>query len=133
MPYRLLWRLVSGLKPPDSGNVIDHLTARIARQRRLVIVDNCEHLLDAAGDAIEQLMSACPNLHILATSREPVMVRGERLAAVASLSPTDAVGLFLDRAAAEAPTLTLDDVQLAAIEELCERLDRLPLAIELAA
>jgi len=61
-----------GIEPPDSGDVIDHLTARIGRQRRLVIVDNCEHLLEAAGDTIEQLVSACPDLHVLATSREPV-------------------------------------------------------------
>jgi predicted ATPase len=122
-----------GLEAPDSDDVIDHLAARIGRQRRLVIVDNCEHLLEAAGDAIEQLVAACPNVHVLATSREPVMVRGERLTAVASLSSTDAVALFFDRAAAEAPSLTFDEVQLAAAEELCERLDRLPLAIELAA
>ena len=122
-----------GLEAPDSDDVIDHLAARIGRQRRLVIVDNCEHLLEAAGDAIEQLVAACPNVHVLATSREPVMVRGERLTAVASLSSADAIDLFLDRAAAEATGLTFDEIQHAAVEELCERLDRLPLAIELAA
>ena len=112
---------------------MEHVAARMGRQRRLVVVDNCEHLLEASGDVIEQLIGACPSVHVLATSREPVMVRGERLSAVPSLTPDDALGLFLERAAAEAPGLEVDTTQTEAAVELCERLDRLPLAIELVA
>jgi predicted ATPase len=122
-----------GVEAPEAGDVVEHVASRVGRQRRLVVVDNCEHLLDAAGDLIERLVGACSDLHVLATSREPVMVQGERLSAVPSLASEDAFGLFLERATAEAPGLELDEAQLVAAAELCERLDRLPLAIELAA
>jgi predicted ATPase len=122
-----------GVEIPEEGEVMEHVVRRMGRQRRLVVVDNCEHLLDAAGGVIEQLLGACPNTHVLATSREPVMVRGERLSAVPSLNSDDAYGLFVERATAEAPGLVLDKVQTQAAVELCERLDRLPLAIELVA
>ena len=122
-----------GVEAPEAGDVVEHVVRRVSRQRRLVVVDNCEHLLDASGDVIEQLIGSCPNVHVLATSREPVMVRGERLSAVPSLTSDDAFGLFLERAAAEAPGLEFDATQSDAARELCERLDRLPLAIELVA
>ena len=58
-------------------------------------VDNCEHLLHAAGDVVEQLLAGCPALTVLATSREPLMVTGERLLGVGSLTPEEAGQLFL--------------------------------------
>lgn len=122
-----------GIAVPPGGNVVDHLIARIRHQRLLLIVDNCEHVLAATADAVERLTDECPTLTIVATSREPLMVQGEHLVAVPSLSAEDAERLFLDRARSEAPGFTVDDVQSNAIVELCERLDRLPLAIELAA
>ena len=122
-----------GLSPPQSGDIIDHLIKRIRHQRLLLIIDNCEHLLSPAADAVEHIASACPAVTVLATSREPLMVNGESLSPVPSLSDTDAVDLFMARAASEAPDLHLDDIQLTAVAELCRRLDRLPLAIELAA
>ncbi|MDC3402526.1 adenylate/guanylate cyclase domain-containing protein, partial [bacterium] len=118
---------------PDVGDVMEYVAAQVGRQRRLIVVDNCEHVLEAAGDVIEHLIEACPDAHVLATSREPVMVRGERLSAVPSMTSEDGFKLFLERAAAEAPGLELDEVQTQAAKELCERLDRLPLAIELVA
>ncbi len=131
VPYAIAAGL--GLSPPQSGDIIDHLIKRIRHQRLLLIVDNCEHLLASAADAVERIAAACPAVTVLSTSREPLMVNGESLSPVPTLSADDAVELFLARADTEAPDLNLDDAQLAAIAELCERLDRLPLAIELAA
>ena len=118
---------------PPEGDVIDHLSTRLREKRVLVIVDNCEHLLADAATAVERIIAKCPTVVVLATSREPLMIRGERLVPVPSLSPDDAERLFVERARDEAPNLILDDVQRHAIAELCQRLDGLPLALELAA
>ncbi|MEQ1874053.1 MAG: NB-ARC domain-containing protein [Ilumatobacteraceae bacterium] len=118
---------------PPEGDVIDHLVARLRGKRVLIVVDNCEHVLADAAAAIERIIAKCPTVAVLATSREPLMIRGERLAPVPSLSPDDAGRLFVERARDEAPDLQLDDVQHRAIIELCKRLDGLPLALELAA
>ncbi|HSB87796.1 MAG TPA: BTAD domain-containing putative transcriptional regulator, partial [Ilumatobacteraceae bacterium] len=75
--------------PPDTA-VIDNLVARLRHKQLLVVVDNCEHVLSAAADAVERIVSACPTVAVLATSREPLMVRGERLVPVPSLPPDDA-------------------------------------------
>jgi predicted ATPase/class 3 adenylate cyclase len=121
-----------GVTLPETGDVLDHVVSRVRHERRLVIVDNCEHILDAAADAIERLLDACSMLSIVATSREALMVRGEQLVAVGSLTTDEALELFLARASDEASG-TLDEVQLDAAGRLVDRLDRLPLAIELAA
>ena len=112
---------------------MDHVVTRLRQKRCLIVVDNCEHLLTAAVNAVERIVSDCPNVVVLATSREPLMVRGERLVPVPTLSLEDAQRLFLERAGDEAPDLVLDEKQRHAVTELCERLDGLPLAIELAA
>jgi predicted ATPase/class 3 adenylate cyclase len=117
---------------PETSDVTDHIISRIRHQRLLLIIDNCEHLLRAVADIVERIIAECPTVTILATSREPLMVNGEQLNPVPSLDPADGVALFLDRAGAEAPQLHLDAAQHIAISELCERLDQLPLAIELA-
>jgi len=122
-----------GLRASTEGEVISGIVSTLKHKRLLIVVDNCEHVLTAAGEAIETIVRACPTVAILATSREPLMVTGERLVPVPSLPLADAERLFIERARAEAPHLVIDDVQSAAITELCERLDRLPLAIELAA
>ena len=122
-----------GLRAAREGSVISGIVSVLKRKRLLIVVDNCEHVLAAAGEAIETIVRACPTITILATSREPLMVTGERLIPVQSLPLADAERLFIERASSEAPDLFIDDVQSAAITELCERLDRLPLAIELAA
>jgi predicted ATPase len=118
--------------PPD-GDVVDHLVARLRHKRCLMVVDNCEHVLAAAAAAVERIVAACPNVVVLATSREPLMVRGERLVPVPSLPLDEAERLFLERARDEAPDLMMDDDQRRAVTELCQRLDGLPLALELAA
>jgi predicted ATPase len=122
-----------GMTAPPDGDVVDHLVARLRQKRCLMVVDNCEHVLAAAADAVERIVGACPNVVVLATSREPLMVRGERLVPVPSLPLDEAVRLFLERARDEAPDLMMDDDQRRAVTELCQRLDGLPLALELAA
>ena len=122
-----------GLTAPADSDVIDDLVARLRHKQLLVVVDNCEHVLAAAAVAVERIVGACPTVAVLATSREPLMVRGERLVPVPSLPPEDAERLFLERARAEAPDLVIDADQTRAVAELCQRLDGLPLALELAA
>jgi predicted ATPase/class 3 adenylate cyclase len=119
--------------PLAAEQVLDELVARWEARRALLVVDNCEHVLTATADVVQHLLAHCPSLTVLATSREPLLVAGERVVAVGSLAPQEAVQLFLERASAEAPDLAIDDAQMAAVEQLCARLDGLPLALELAA
>lgn len=107
-----------------SGDLADH----IADTRLLLLLDNFEHLTAAAAD-LAPLLAACPNLTMLVTSREPLRLAGEHEYAVDPLTPPEAVELFMTRALAAKRDFTATG-EVAAI---CERLDRLPLAIELAA
>lgn len=117
------------------GAVPDPLAAAatmLAGTETLLVVDNCEHLVDNAAAVIDVLMSACPGLSVIATSRETLGIDGEHVVSVRSLDPaTTAAELFRDRAiAAGADPDSLDH---ATIEHVCGRLDGIPLAIELAA
>jgi predicted ATPase/DNA-binding SARP family transcriptional activator len=111
---------------------------RLAERRTLLVVDNCEHLIDAAAGWVAELTAELPALTVLTTSRTPLSISSERVYALQPLgaSGTDhpgadpAVQLFLDRATAARPDAALDP---ATVARLCERLDGLPLAIELAA
>jgi predicted ATPase/DNA-binding CsgD family transcriptional regulator len=104
---------------------------RLARGRSLVVLDNCEHLVDAAAGFVDDVLEHCPDVTVLATSRERLGVSGERIVALAPLPLTsDAELLFTDRATDVDPTFTADP---AVIAQLCARLDGMPLAIELAA
>ncbi|MFN0026860.1 MAG: ATP-binding protein [Acidimicrobiales bacterium] len=98
----------------------------------MVVLDNCEHVLDTAAKLAHQLLEACPYLVIVATSREILNVPGEIIRPVPPLPEDHAVALFLDRAAAVAQDLPLQD-HLGAVAQICTHLDGLPLAIELAA
>ncbi|MFJ9633255.1 BTAD domain-containing putative transcriptional regulator [Streptomyces sp. NPDC101175] len=104
-----------------------------AARSRLLILDNCEHVIGAAADLAETLLTRCPGLTILATSREPLGVPGESVRPVEPLVPDQAHRLFAERAAAVHPDArsVLQDTE--AVTEICRRLDGLPLAIELAA
>jgi non-specific serine/threonine protein kinase len=118
---------------------------RIGDSRLLVVLDNCEHLVDSAAAVASNLMRACPRASVLATSREALAIPGETVVAVAPLpvppdassaavlSESPAVQLFLDRARAAAPAFAPGETDLATIAAICRRLDGLPLAIELAA
>jgi predicted ATPase/DNA-binding SARP family transcriptional activator len=110
----------------------------------LLVLDNCEHLLDAVVPLVQRLCRRCPNLTVLATGREPLGVAGEYVHPLAPLGvpaagagdearSAAAVELFAERAAEARPGFTLDERNLAPVAEICRRLDGLPLAIELAA
>ncbi|MGP4051074.1 BTAD domain-containing putative transcriptional regulator [Streptomyces sp. 2A115] len=108
------------------------LTEHCAKRRMLLILDNCEHVVDAAAHLVETLLERCPGLTVLATSREPLGVPGELLRPVEPLPEPYALRLLADRGAAARPGFRIaDDPEAAA--EICRRLDGLPLAIELAA
>ncbi|MFJ3771043.1 BTAD domain-containing putative transcriptional regulator [Streptomyces sp. NPDC090075] len=113
------------------GRLVEHC----ARRRMLIVLDNCEHVVDAAADLAAQLLERCPDLTILATSREPLGVPGELLRPVEPLPGPKALRLLADRGAAARPGFTVDadEETAAACAEICRRLDGLPLAIELAA
>jgi predicted ATPase/DNA-binding SARP family transcriptional activator len=114
---------------PPAQRIIDRLGGR----RTLVVLDNCEHVLDAAARVAAALLAACPGLRVLATSREPLTIDGEAQVPVLPLLPADAQRLFVERAAAANPSFTGEPSARSAVPEVCERLDGLPLAIELAA
>ena len=106
----------------------------IGDRNMLMVLDNCEHLLDASAGLVTASLAACPRLTALATSREPIGVSGEVVWRVPSLSfKGDAARLFDDRARHARPGFSVDDDNAAAVNEICRRLDGMPLAIELAA
>ncbi|NVI85919.1 LuxR C-terminal-related transcriptional regulator [Actinomadura sp. BRA 177] len=114
------------------GQALEDAVARhLGRGRSLLVLDNCEHLVDTVAAFAERLLSGCASVTILATSRERIGVPGERAVPVPPLPlESDAERLFLDRAAAADPAF---DAARADVTELCRRLDGMPLAIELAA
>ncbi|MFI6442961.1 BTAD domain-containing putative transcriptional regulator [Streptomyces sp. NPDC050759] len=104
-----------------------------AQRSELLILDNCEHVIEAAAHLAETLLTRCPGLTVLATSREPLGVPGESVRPVEPLLPDQAHRLFAERAAAVRPDATAVLADQEAVAEICRRLDGLPLAIELAA
>ena len=123
-----------GLLDQPGEPTIDLLRRSIRDRRMLMLLDNCEHLLDASADLITGLLSGCPALTLLTTSREPIGVAGEVSWRVPSLSLTDeAIELFADRARRTKPDFRVTAANADTVTEICRRLDGLPLAIELAA
>ncbi|HEY1281575.1 MAG TPA: BTAD domain-containing putative transcriptional regulator, partial [Acidimicrobiales bacterium] len=115
------------------GDGIERVQLFLADRVALVVLDNCEHVIDAAAGLAEELLGSAPHVRILATSREALRVPGEVVWPVPPLAPADAVTLFAERARAAATDFALDDANRELVAELCERLDGMPLAIELAA
>jgi len=125
------------------------LTPWLRSKRLLLLLDNCEHLVDATANLAESLLRQCPGLRILATSRETLRTEGETVWRVPSLSVPHpkpgvrpqpeqltqyaAVRLFIDRASKASPGFTMTNQNAPAVAEICSRLDGVPLAIELAA
>ena len=123
-----------GLPDQPGRSTMDTLTRFIADRQMLVVLDNCEHLLDASAALTNTLLGAAAGLTLLATSREPIGVAGEVSWRVPSLSLADeAIELFTDRARHARPEFVVTDDNAAVVAEICARLDGLPLAIELAA
>ncbi|MEU5031422.1 AfsR/SARP family transcriptional regulator [Streptomyces milbemycinicus] len=131
--------LASGLEgrigPADGADPTARLVELCAHRRLLLLLDNCEHVIDAAARLAETLLAHCPGVTVLATSREPLGVPGETVRPVEPLRPAPAHQLFAERAAATLPGFdpARDADTSAAVAEICRRLDGLPLAIELAA
>jgi predicted ATPase/DNA-binding CsgD family transcriptional regulator len=147
-PALLVSTVLSTLGEPvhtgsSMASVADHLRDR----QVLLILDNCEHLIEACAKLVTELLPRCPNLRVVATSRELLRISGETVFSVPPLTlpepgqllrpgaadAFDAVALFLDRATAVNPGFSLEDDDEQAVATLCRSLDGLPLAIELAA
>ncbi len=123
-----------GLPDQPGRSTMDTLLRFVRDRQMLVVLDNCEHLLDASAELVVALLGAAPGLTVLATSREPIGVAGEVSWRVPSLSLADeAIELFIDRARRARPDFTITDDNATTVAEICRRLDGMPLAIELAA
>lgn len=138
---------VLNLREERNRPVLHTLVDYCKPRQMLLVLDNCEHLIAACATAAEALLRACPNLRVLTTSREPLGVAGEVTWPVPSLSlpergllpPIDtllhyeSVRLFVERAAAMQPGFSLTSQNAPAVVQVCQRLDGIPLAVELAA
>jgi predicted ATPase/DNA-binding SARP family transcriptional activator len=138
-----------GLHDSRGRPPLELLVAELQRSHMLIVLDNCEHLIEAAAQLGEQLLQACPTVRILATSREPLHAPGEIICLVPSLRLPDtaavdvkipetllayeSVRLFSDRARAVMPDFEVSTENAGAVIEICLRLDGIPLALELAA
>jgi predicted ATPase len=135
-----------GLRTAAGGPFLESIVHILRDQTVLLVLDNCEHVIDACAKLADAIGRACPNVHLLATSLEPLGIDGEHVYRVPSLSlPTeqpdgavdlsgsDAAQLFLMRAGERDATLALDDRSASLVAQLCRRLDGIPLALELAA
>ncbi len=146
----LLAQLVAGvlrLPAQPTRSPLDQLRESLATRRLLLVLDNCEHLLSGCAVLVDTVLRACPQVHVLATSREPLLTEGEttfavpplvlpragRLPSLAALAEVDSVALFVGRARSIVQGFELTADNQAAVSAICRRVDGLPLAIELAA
>jgi predicted ATPase/class 3 adenylate cyclase len=118
--------------PAGGESLEETLLAEIRERELLLVLDNFEHLLDAA-DLVARVIATAPGVDVLVTSREPLRIHAEHRLEVPPLALEHAAELFLQRALAIRPGLDLDDSDRTAVERICARLDGLPLALELAA
>lgn len=124
---------VLGVRPATGDTPTDALCAHLEDRDVLLLLDNCEHVVDSAAAMVGALLTSCGSVRILATSRESLGVHGESVWTLEPLGRDDARRLFVARARERRPQLLLDDGSEEVVDELCVRLDRLPLTIELAA
>ena len=132
-----------GITAPPGRAALDVLLDAVAPQELLVVLDNCEHLTAACAMVVDAVLGRCPKVSVLATSREPLGLVGERIYRVPSLSlpgsemgsgeRSDAVELFAARAREQGAGFVIDEETAPLVESICRRLDGMPLAIELAA
>jgi len=134
-PLHVPAQIAAAMRIPEvpGRDRLDVLVDAIAARDVLLVLDNCEHLLDAIAMAVERLLHRCPGLRILATSREALGIVGERAWLVPELSREHARELFVQRAQLANPDWQMRSQDVPVIDEICARLDGLPLAIELAA
>jgi predicted ATPase/DNA-binding NarL/FixJ family response regulator len=133
-----------GVREAPGSPLLASVVAHLRAEPGLLVLDNCEHLIDAAGRVAATLMQGCPELRVLATSREPLRCEGEAIQPLPPLSVprrdsgatdvlrSEAVQLFVERAASSAG-FVFDDDSASAVAAVCQRLDGVPLALELAA
>lgn len=138
---------VLGVREAPGRTLTEALVQHLSRRKMLILLDNCEHLLGACAELVDAILRSCPDVRILASSREPLNITGEvilplrtlstpdlrRLPALGKLTQYDAVRLFVERAAAAVPTFTVDNRSASAVAQIVHRLDGIPLALELAA
>ena len=134
-----------GLPEQPDRPVLATLVEALQGQAGLLILDNCEHLIQACAALVQELLTACPDLRVLATSREPLLTAGEKVWRVPSLelpepshdlvkiASAEAVRLFVERAQAADSSFQFTEQNACAVAEVCRRLDGIPLALELAA
>ncbi|MEZ4530648.1 MAG: LuxR C-terminal-related transcriptional regulator [Thermomicrobiales bacterium] len=124
-----------GITLPHGRPASETIAQALRNRTCLLVLNNCEHLIEACAGIVADLLVRCGGLHVLATSRAPLRIRAERVFPVNPLSPPAASSLFIERAQAVRPNfeIEIDDAQRRDISEVCDRLDNLPLAIELAA
>ena len=122
-----------GLKEQAGRRLADTLADHLRERHSLLVLDNCEHVVESAAELTGALLRECGGLRVLATSREPLRLPGEVSWRVPPLGRDEAVRLFADRARSHVPGFQLTDENLQAVVGICQRLDRIPLAIELAA
>jgi predicted ATPase/DNA-binding NarL/FixJ family response regulator len=143
------WAVASsfGIRELPDRTILDSLLEWLGPREGLLVLDNCEHLVEACAELANTLLAGCPDIRILATSREPLRIPGEATWRVASLAVPDrnrthsvaeisrypAVQLFAERARAVRPEFGITPRNAAAVAEICARLDGIPLALELAA
>lgn len=121
---------VSDAVPRPGDQLVDQLVDRLTERRVLLVIDNCEHLLHAIASVVDRIVGHTDGITVLATSRERLGLHGEIVHPLEPLDATAASELFIDRARGVDPTFALDE---PSVSQICARLDRLPLAIELAA
>jgi predicted ATPase len=135
---------VLGRRERAGEALLDTLVAYLAGRELLLVLDNCEHLIDACAETVDAILRRCPGVYLLTTSREPLGIGGETIYRVPSLSlpgpdaadspwSGDAVALFVQRAKEQGVDLPVDEQTAPLLVSICRRLDGLPLAIELAA
>jgi len=139
--------MVAGLRESPPLPLLDILAGHFERLETLILLDNCEHIIEACAALADELLRRCPSLRILATSREPLGIEGETVYLVPPMPIAPEVGdhsaqrvetydgarLFVERATRARPDFALTDANAQAVATICRRLDGMPLAIELAA
>jgi predicted ATPase/DNA-binding CsgD family transcriptional regulator len=136
-----------GVREQQGRSLIETLSEYLGSKKVLLVLDNCEHLIEACAELVEALLHSCPKLRILTTSREALGITGEvawpvpslslpdirRLPDIQSLPRYESARLFVERAAAVKPTFALTERNAPSVAQVCYRLDGIPLALELAA